>query len=158
VNGKKSEAQALMALLSLEEFEQNRDRNRGRYQVYRQELGAIPGVTLVELDDGNNFQYVVIDVDPAEFGLDRDDLMNLLMAENVVCRRHFYPGVQRKNPYFRECVAAGLTFPNSERLGGRLLQLPNGNGVSHDHARRIVELIATMGRLSGEIKRKGVPA
>ena len=50
------------------------------------------GVSLLGYDENekNNFQYVVTKIDSREAGLDRDELLSVLHAENVMARRYFY--------------------------------------------------------------------
>jgi dTDP-4-amino-4,6-dideoxygalactose transaminase len=158
MNGKMSEAQALMALLSLDQYTANRELNLARYGLFRDLLSEIQGIHLVKIDDSSNFQYVVVEIDEDEFGLNRDTLRTLLNAENIYCRTHFHPGVQRKNPYLRSSLETGLRFPNSDRLSERVLQLPNGSAVEPDDVRQIAYLIAAIGRLSGAIKQRGLDA
>ena len=147
MNGRMSEAQAAFGLLSLDDMPENIRTNRHRYEVFQHELEAIAGVSLLALADGNNFQYVVLDIDESVCGLSRDQMMQLLKAENVFCRRHFFPGLHRLKPYATE-----RAFPNAERLCGRLLQLPSGEPISLDAARKICELISDMIRLAPDIR------
>lgn len=138
-NGKMSEAQAAFALLSLEELDENIAANKTRYAAYKQGLAGLPGMAVIKYDDKeeNNFQYVVLEVDEKEFGLTRDHVYQALSAENVLCRRHFYPGVHKISPFSEQKVS----LPNTDFLCGRLLQVPTGQAVSTDDIARICERI-----------------
>ena len=96
INGKMSEAQAALALLSLEDLPDNIAANCARHDWYAAGLAEIPGVDLVRYPDGedSNFQHVVIEIDADRSGIDRDIVFELLAAENVLCRRHFAPGLR----------------------------------------------------------------
>lgn len=153
LNGKMSEAQAALALLSLDDLTQNVFRNRQRYQAYAGGLSDVPGVSLIRYseNEGNNFQYIIVDVDADRFGVDRDLLLDLLGKENVVCRRHFYPGIHRALPA-AQLANPDAALPVTDWLSSRLLQLPSGQSISPDDVARICDIIRTVHRYSKEIK------
>ena len=59
------------------------------------------GIRLLSFDSSErcNFQYAVLEVDEAEAGLSRDELLKVLHAERVLARRYFWPGCHRMEPY-----------------------------------------------------------
>lgn len=141
MNAKMSEAQAAMALLSLDDYPRNRAVNRELYLRYEAALSTIPGLTLVTTPSNveSNHQYIVIEVDARRFGLDRDTLYDLLEAENIYCRKHFCPPVHDM-PGFREAVQTqGASFPEAEALAQRVLQLPTGGNLPPGAVERICE-------------------
>jgi len=139
MNAKMSEAQAALALLSLKDLDVNIRANIERYRGYAEGLEGLPGLSLLQYgqSERNNHQYVVLEVDPDAFGLDRDQLLAALEAENILCRRHFFPGVHRTLPQLRR----GDELKNTERLCARLLQLPNGQIMTRDDVARVAEAI-----------------
>ena len=139
LNAKMSKAQAALALLSLRDLETNIQANLSRYRRYADGLAGLPGLSLVRYDqrEQNNHQYVVVEVDEPAFGLSRDQLLAALEAENILCRRHFFPGVHRARPDLRQVAE----LPNTDRLCGRLIQLPTGQAMSPDDATRVAEAI-----------------
>jgi dTDP-4-amino-4,6-dideoxygalactose transaminase len=150
INAKMSEVSAAMALTSLEAMHDVAGLNRERYQLYRELLSPLPGLTIHEPrpDETNNYQYVVIEVDEAQAGLTRDCLMKMLHAENVLVKRYFYPGCHRMEPYASSGRAHHL--PRTESLSASVLALPTGAAVSLDAVETICSLIA----LSIEAHRK----
>jgi dTDP-4-amino-4,6-dideoxygalactose transaminase len=62
--------------------------------------------------------------------LTRDELWQVLVAENVLARRYFYPGVHRMEPYRSYFPHAHLLVPETTRLAQRVLVLPTGPAVS----------------------------
>ena len=150
-NGRFSEAQAAIGLMSLDDFPANREHNESIHRIYGDGLGSIPGLSLlVPVDtDRSNCQYAVIEVDDEACGLPRDALLRALHAERVVARRYFHPGVHRTVPYAEE--ASRWNLPVTDRLCGRLLQLPVGALVSEDDAERIVELLAQITAHSADV-------
>lgn len=147
-NGRFSEAQAALALMSLDDYSRNRSHNEELVRLYSVGLEAVPGIRVV-LPSGaaeSNYQYAVVEVDKAGFGMTRDALVAVLRSENLLARRYFHPGVHRTVPYCHDPRSANLVLPNTERLSETLLQLPVGALVTRDIAQRAVELIAAAHR------------
>lgn len=139
-NGKMSEAAAAMGLVSLAGMASFVDRNRRNHGRYRHVLGEIPGVTMVTPgpDTEPSYHYVVVRIDADRLGLDRDALMAVLRAENVMARRYFYPGCHRMSPYHVD----GVSYPHTDALAASLLTLPTGAAVDEPDIDRIAQLIA----------------
>ncbi len=139
-NAKLSEAGAAMGLASLGALDEFLAASRANYAAYAEALAEVPGVTLLAFDPPESFNchYVVIDVDPDIAGLGRDELRAVLVAENVLARRYFYPGCHRVPPYDRQPQPA---LPVTERVLDRCLSLPTGTAVTPEDA-------AAIGRLS----------
>lgn len=130
-NGKMCEVAAAMGLTSLDALEQILAWNRCNYERYRAALGGIPGLELVEYDatERHNYQYIVVRVDPARSGLERDELVQVLHAEGVLARRYFYPGVHRMEPYASRLPPAARQLPVTEEVLCRVIALPTGTAV-----------------------------
>lgn len=130
-NGKMSEVSAAMALTSLESLDEFVQRNKANYLCYKKLLNVIPGIRLIdyELEEKSNFQYIATEVDEANFGLCRDDLLAVLHAENIFARRYFYPGCHRMEPYRSWFPHAGHMLPETEALSRRIMVLPTGTAV-----------------------------
>ena len=142
-NAKMTEVCAAMGLTSLESLDEIVRVNRRNYHIYRDGLAALPGVRFFEYDEAeaNNFQYVVLEVDEAEAGISRDDVVRALHADNVLARRYFAPGVHRMEPYVTLQPDAGAHLPVTEALVEKSMLLPSGTAVSADDARTIVGLM-----------------
>lgn len=141
INGKLSEVSAAMGLTSLDHFDETVALNQRNYVHYRNELDAITGVSVLAYDEAerNNYQYVVLELDPADCLLPRDDLVRVLHAENVIARRYFYPGVHRMEPY--RSLYAGLVLPATEAVADRVVVLPTGETVDEAAVGTISNLI-----------------
>lgn len=158
-NGKMNEVSAAMGLTSLESVDDFIAVNRRNYELYREHLRGVPGVSLIAYDpaERGNYQYVVLEIDEAEAGVTRNQLVEILWAENVIARRYFYPGCHRMEPYRSYFPHAGLLLPVTEQLCQRILLLPNGTAVTDEQVATISEIIRTAvwhgeeiaGRLSG---------
>lgn len=130
-NGKMSEVSAAMGLTSLDCLEEFLAANRRNHDHYCRGLADVPGLTLArhEPQDEWNRHYVVLEVDPGEAGLSRDELHRILWAEGVLARRYFYPGVHAMEPYRTLDPDARLRLPATERLVQRVICLPTGSAI-----------------------------
>ena len=144
-NGKMTEVCAAMGLTSLESVDEFVDINRRNYHAYRRGLDGIQGLTVMAYDESErtNYQYIVIEVDEHEAGLGRDELVQVLTAENVLARRYFFPGCHRMEPYRSYFPHASLTLPETEKLCRRVMVLPNGTSVDEKAISQIVQLMQT---------------
>jgi dTDP-4-amino-4,6-dideoxygalactose transaminase len=127
-NGKMSEICAAMGLTVLDHLDQVVAANVRNYRSYEQQLQGIPGIELVRYDAGerNNFQFVVVEVDPERAGISRDQLVEILHAENVLARRYFFPGCHRMEPYASLLRESSRRLPHTDRLVERVMALPTG--------------------------------
>ncbi|MGH9872774.1 MAG: aminotransferase class I/II-fold pyridoxal phosphate-dependent enzyme, partial [Pyrinomonadaceae bacterium] len=141
-NGKMSEISAVMGLTSLESVDEFIQTNRQNYEEYCKGLLGVPGVRLLGFDDHEkyNYQYIVCETDE-QAGLRRDELVQVLHAENVIARRYFYPGCHRMEPYQTLYPNAGLMLPQTEQLAERVMTLPTGTAVGPVEISKICEII-----------------
>jgi dTDP-4-amino-4,6-dideoxygalactose transaminase len=158
-NGKMNEVSAAMGLTSLESLDEFIAVNRRNYKYYQHELAGIPGIRLVTYDETEkcNYQYCVLEVDAAVTLVSRDQLVDILWAENVVARRYFYPGCHRMEPYRSYFPHAGLLLPETEKLVQRVLSLPNGTAVGEGEISQICQIIRTVVKHSQEVRQRIEP-
>lgn len=130
-NGKMSEISAAMGLTSLESLDDFVANNHRNYQQYCTELAEVPGLRLLTFKKHEkcNYQYIVVEIDQTKAGIERDELVRLLHAENIIARRYFYPGCHRMEPYRTSYPDAGRALPLTEQLADRVLTLPTGTAV-----------------------------
>jgi dTDP-4-amino-4,6-dideoxygalactose transaminase len=141
-NGKMSEVSAAMGLTSLEGYDAFVAANRRNHAAYAAALDGVPGIELVRYDDTerSNRQYVVLEIDGSA-PLSRDELQRVLLAENVLARRYFYPGCHRMEPYRTLFPDVHGRLPATERLAGRVLTLPTGTSVDPEAATLVGDLV-----------------
>ncbi|AGS38797.1 DegT/DnrJ/EryC1/StrS family aminotransferase [Cycloclasticus zancles] len=142
-NGRMSEAQAAIALMSFEDFPQNQQNNEGLFRMYDEGLRRTPGIKLVKPAGVtfSNYQYVVCEVDESIFGLSRDSLIKILKAENVNARRYFYPGAHRSIEYQNKLSSYQDSLPVTDHLCASCIQLPIGAMVDSNAVEVISEII-----------------
>jgi dTDP-4-amino-4,6-dideoxygalactose transaminase len=142
-NGKMTEPSAAMGLTSLESIADFVAHNSQNFAHYGAGIDNIPGLSLIRFETSEkcNFQYVVVEVDQVEFGMTRDDVIQILHAENVRARRYFYPGVHRMEPYRSHYPNSRLWLPETERLAGKVMCLPTGTSVPTTQVAQITSLL-----------------
>ncbi len=155
-NGKMSEVSAAMGLSSLESMDEFIETNHNNYLAYSRGLAGLPGIRLINYDDKekNNYQYVVIEIKEKDAGLNRDLLVKILTAENILVRRYFYPGCHQMEPYRSYYPNAGLVLPNTEELTLKTMQLPTGTAVGEKEIIHICELIRFIFANAAEIRNR----
>lgn len=141
-NGKLSEPCAAIGLTNLEAAETFRAVNKANFTAYAEGLSGIPGIRLLEYAEEccPSYHYVVVEIDERQSGLDRDTLVAVLHAENVLARRYFYPGAHRMEPY-RSTGATARELPQTEAVGERVMVLPTGTSVSASDIALICETV-----------------
>lgn len=144
-NGKMSELSAAMGLASFAGLDEALAANRSNYLQYRAGLQNLRGiqVSLYDESERHNYQYIVLEVDAAVAGISRDELLDILLAENVIARRYFYPGCHRMEPYRSSYPAARSRLPVTESLVQRVLVLPTGLTVKTEEVALVCQLIRT---------------
>jgi dTDP-4-amino-4,6-dideoxygalactose transaminase len=143
INAKMNEVSAAMGLTSLESYPRFVAANRLAFEEYRDGLADLPGISLIRYFESEkpNFHYVVLEIDPDTSGLNRDQLQDILRAENVLARRYFFPGVHRMEPYRSDSTMTTTTLSTTERLCERVLCLPTGPTLRPDQIRMICHII-----------------
>ena len=143
INGKMNEISAAMGLTNLEAVDDIIAVNRQNYEAYRSGLTDVPGMSVITYDpaERNNYQYVVIEVDPEVCPRSRDDIVKTLHAENILARKYFWPGCHNMEPYRSLQPNAGLLLSETERIAARVIVLPTGQAVAEETVSRICEII-----------------
>ncbi|MEI8121292.1 MAG: DegT/DnrJ/EryC1/StrS family aminotransferase [bacterium] len=143
VNGKMNEACAAMGLTSLEAMDEIIAVNRRNYDAYMAGLAELPGINLIyyDPDERNNYQYIVIEVDPDSCPRTRDEIVATLHANNVIARKYFWPGCHRMEPYRSLQPNANLLLRETERTAAKVIVLPTGQEVSEETVQRVCSII-----------------
>jgi dTDP-4-amino-4,6-dideoxygalactose transaminase len=154
-NGKMDELSAAMGITSLESLESFVAANRRNYEQYHAELAGIPGVQVFKYGQAErcNYQYLVVEIDREEAGLSRDELIEVLWAENVIARRYFYPGCHRMEPYLSYYPHSYLLLPITEEVCERVLLLPTGTAIGLEDIRTVCNILKSALANSSEVRR-----
>lgn len=153
-NGKMNEVSAAFGLTNLESVQDFIDINYRNYQQYVAELANIDGLSLITYDTENkcNYQYIVLEIDQEKTRVTRDQLVELLHAENVLARRYFYPGCHRMEPYRSDDPNAML--PVTDQVAERVVALPTGTAVDSEQIAAICEVVRFIVSNGAEVKER----
>jgi len=126
INGKMNELQAALGLAVLDCVADEVTRRQAIIARYREQLGGIPGLTLMPEPVGveSSCQYFVIRIDRAEFGTSRDVVFDSLKAHNVLARKYFYPLCTDYACYSDLPSAAPGRLPTASVVVDQVLCLP----------------------------------
>jgi len=141
-NGKMNELSAGMGLTGLSSLDKFVNQNKKNYQSYQKGVEDIAGLSLIKYDDSeqNNYQYIVIEVKD-EFSISRDELVDVLQAENVLARKYFWPGCHNMEPYTSLHPHAGLLLPETEQVAERVIVMPTGTSVDENDINSILSVL-----------------
>jgi dTDP-4-amino-4,6-dideoxygalactose transaminase/glycosyltransferase involved in cell wall biosynthesis len=143
INAKMPEVCAAMGLCNLESMDGFVEKNRRNYELYRQLLTDLPGIRVLDYDtqQQGNFQYIVLEVDPAHCMMSRDELVAALHAEGILARRYFWRGCHRMEPYLSARVGSETSLPATEQVAAKVIVLPTGQAISEEAVRRVCEAV-----------------
>jgi dTDP-4-amino-4,6-dideoxygalactose transaminase len=142
-NGKMSELSAAMGLAGLDALADIIAKNRHNYELYQKEFSIVPEITMVNYPKNEqcNCQYIVIEVDNRISTIERDLIVEILHAENIIARRYFYPGCHQMEPYRTLFPQAHLLLPHTSRLVDSVISFPTGTAVGADEIKIIGEVL-----------------
>jgi dTDP-4-amino-4,6-dideoxygalactose transaminase len=153
LNGRMGELAALLALRGLPRLEAGaRHRNR-LAELYREELGDLPGIGFqrVRAGDRSSYKDFSVTVEAGAFGLTRDELAAALEAENVETRKYYDPPAHRHTAY-RRFAPPDEALPDTMLLAARSLSLPIWSDMEPAVVSRICAAIRSAHESADEIK------
>jgi dTDP-4-amino-4,6-dideoxygalactose transaminase len=142
-NGRFSELQAGLALLSLEDFEKNCANNMTRMNKYYNKLSSVEGVVVkgtAKNQEKHNYQNVILMINKEHYGLDRDTLFQVLVAENIVLEKYFTQNIH-KSPDYKMDLTNDCILPVTEKISEMIMMVPSGQVVTEDSIDRICKII-----------------
>jgi dTDP-4-amino-4,6-dideoxygalactose transaminase len=156
INGKMTEVCAAMGLTSLESIGELIAVNSRNHQAYKEALKGMPGVSLMDYPAGEraNFQYIVVRIDPSVAPLDRDELVEVLHAENVLARKYFWPGCHRMEPYASDRAGDGDDLQTTNRVASEVVVLPTGQSVRPEQIVAIAGIIRSAFERAGAVRER----
>jgi dTDP-4-amino-4,6-dideoxygalactose transaminase len=139
LNARLPEASALLGLEGLALLDREAQRRNDLAAVYRELLGALPGIAFqhVRPQDRTSFKDFSVRIRAAEFGLTRDHVATALAAEGIDTRTYYVPPVHR----MRAFAALGATFeerlPQTAALCDEVLTLPDYGHLTAEVVERV---------------------
>jgi dTDP-4-amino-4,6-dideoxygalactose transaminase len=145
LNGRLDELSAILALAGYRKLEVNAKKRNRLVELARDALEGVPGIRWQRIRSGDRSSYkdLAIVIEPAEFGLDRDQLASALLADGVDTRKYYSPLVHRHPAFAGSAVEP---MPVSEWIESRALSLPLFSHMPATTMRTIAQLVATVHR------------
>jgi dTDP-4-amino-4,6-dideoxyglucose len=137
LNGKMSELNAIIGLNQLAKLDRVLQRRRAAAQYLQHGLAGIPGLSTCTALAGEEpvWQYLPVRVDPARFGMDRDQLVVSLHQVGILVRCYYAPACHQY-PVYAEMPHEGLAL--TERLSAEVVALPIYNDMLDEECERIL--------------------
>jgi dTDP-4-amino-4,6-dideoxygalactose transaminase len=143
INGKINEIQCAFGLTTLELIEGEIEKRKKLYGLYLNALKSLPGLYFQKIDKNveQNYQYFPLRINRDEYGLNRDELVKVLNAENVFPRKYYYP-LCSQYPIYR-----GLPFssqdklPVANRVADNIICLPLYGDLSPASVEKVIRII-----------------
>jgi dTDP-4-amino-4,6-dideoxygalactose transaminase len=135
-----------MGLTNFEAMDEIISVNRRNYEAYKAGLAELPGISVIDYDpaEHNNYQYIVIEVDPEVCRRNRDQIVEALHANNIIARKYFWPGCHKMEPYRSLQPNAGLLLAETERVAARVIVLPTGQSITAEIVADICSIIKSI--------------
>ncbi len=144
INGKMNEVQAAIGRIMLGYVEKEREKRIALGKIYDEELGGVPGITLmpkVEEHVRLNHQYYVIRIDEEKFGRSRDYVYDHFKEYNVFARKYFHPLCSEYTCYRQLSSAAPGQLPVAEKVGREVLSMPMYGKLEAEDVRKICGIL-----------------
>jgi len=144
LNARMSELHAAVALCSLDELGDHLAIRGELADRYRAGFASVPGVAVqtVDPDDVSTYKDLTVIVDEADFGLDRDGLVQALKAEGIDTRPYFWPPVHRQEAYAH--LAGTGELPATDWVSRRVVSLPLWRDMPAGSVETVVEVVASI--------------
>jgi len=126
MNAKMQEFNAIIGMENLKLIDQY-VKNRAQYAaVLTERLTQLPGISTQQIRPNVtvNFQNYAILIDEQEFGLSRDQVFDMLKADNIFTRKYFYPPLHRHQSYLEISRGGINSLALTEIIAEQVLCLP----------------------------------
>lgn len=142
LSARMSEFNALLGIESLKMLKNNVKRRNTMVRLYKELLSKIPGIKFQKINARNqsSFKDFSIMIDQNEYGMDRDELCEALLAENIVVKKYFYPPVHKQKAFLAYGTEDG-DLQCSNQISLNSLSLPLYSHIDEAVIKKIVSVI-----------------
>ncbi|WCG81858.1 DegT/DnrJ/EryC1/StrS family aminotransferase [Pectobacterium sp. A5351] len=144
INGKMNEVQAAFGMLQLQHIDHALEQRRRIYQRYSDALQNLPGIGLINVPQGIDWNYAYYPIFIGkDFPCTRDELYSLLKEVNIFSRRYFYPLISSFPMYRGLDSASQDNLPVAQSVADVVLCLPiYADLLPEDQERVIMAILA----------------
>lgn len=124
INAKMNEFSAAMGICNLRHIDGEIAKREKIYERYVRKLENIDGLKIIHYSDNMkpNYAYFPVVFDKEKYGLDRNEVMDLLAKHNIFSRKYFYPLISDFDCY-KEIYDSCKT-PVAKYISDNVLTLP----------------------------------
>lgn len=143
INGKMSEFNAALGLLQLKHIDEVIQKREKIACKYFAEISKIEGIhSVIDKDSPTtNFSYFPILIEDT-YPITRDQLYDRFKAEDINCRRYFYPLISSFPMYRNLPTTINKTTPIAEKISNQVLCLPIYPDLEDSEIERIINILA----------------
>ena len=123
-NAKMNEFCAAMGICNLRHLDEEIEKRKTVYLQYCSRLSAVPGIQLNTIRPGIRFNYAYFPVVFDGYRYTRDEVFDLLAAQNILARKYFYPLTSAFDCYKGRPGFDPSATPVARRIADHVLCLP----------------------------------
>ncbi|MGN6598804.1 MAG: DegT/DnrJ/EryC1/StrS family aminotransferase [Actinomycetes bacterium] len=140
LNARMSELHAVVAMAWLAGLDARAARRAALVDLVEAQIAGLPGVRVVRPAEGDTSTWkdLVLQLDPALYGLDAPALQRVLAAEGADSRRYFWPAIHEQKAYSQHQTRA---LPRTEALASTVLTPALPSFVADSVARDLGQLL-----------------
>ncbi|MFC1510860.1 DegT/DnrJ/EryC1/StrS family aminotransferase [Candidatus Margulisiibacteriota bacterium] len=155
LSSRMAEFSAILGNESLNMLEQNMTNRQAIAALYTSQLSDIPGMSFQKIEPGNCSSYkdFSILIDPKKFGLNRDQVCQVLEQENIVTKKYFYPPLHKQQAFAKYFALADKNLKNTNWLADNSLSLPLFSHLPGSIAQKVCDLIRMIHDCHHDIKK-----
>lgn len=142
-NSKMNEFAAAMGLCNLRHVDEEIAKRKLVAERYWEQLEKIPGLRTLKPSANikYNYAYMPVLIEPAEFGVSRDDVFAALSEEGINARKYFYPLTSDFKCYEGMFALGQEATPIAYDAANKVLTLPMYADLSLEDVDRICDII-----------------
>lgn len=144
INGKMNELQAALGLVVLDYIDEEREKRKILFDVYRECLKDVGGISfaITEMPGVKmSYQYFVIRIDEKLFGCSRDYVYQEFKKYNVFTRKYFYPLCSDYTCYRHLPSSNPANLPVANKIVREVLSLPFYGKLTVDDVEKISNIL-----------------
>ena len=141
-----NEFQSIMGLCNLNHVSEEILKRKKLTERYRENLRGIEGIKVMEEVEGveNNYTYFPVLIDEDKFGLNRDDVYDILLNNNIFSRRYFYKLTSDFECY--ENKFKKYETPIANKIAKSVLTLPLHGDLSIDDIDKVCDVLCRINK------------
>ena len=139
-NSKMSELHAIVGIDSIDNLQNNLEIKKSIVKEYLQNLKDTPGISFQKINPvgESNYFFFSIVVDPDKYGLNRDQLAQILADRGIQARKYFHLPLHQHTSYKNSSIQS---LPNTEKLSKNILCLPTHADLTFEDVKYVCEVI-----------------